>query len=62
MGAIKVQKWAITEGRETGVTTWSLVSGVKISTVMGRGILEAAELEWELRCKSELSLQGRRVE
>ena len=31
MGAIKVQKWAITEGRETGVTTWSLVSQVKIS-------------------------------
>ena len=31
VGAIKVQKWAITEGRETGVTTWSLVSQVKIS-------------------------------
>ena len=31
MGAIKVQKWAITEGRESGVTTWSLVSQVKIS-------------------------------
>ena len=31
VGAIKVQKWAITEGRESGVTTWSLVSQVKIS-------------------------------
>ena len=32
VGAIKVQKWAITAaGRETGVTTWSLVSQVKIS-------------------------------
>ena len=31
MGAIKVQKWAITEGRESCVTTWSLVSQVKIS-------------------------------
>ena len=31
VGDIKVQKWAITEGRESGVTTWSLVSQVKIS-------------------------------
>ena len=28
---LKVQKWAITAGRETGVTNWSLVSQVKIS-------------------------------
>ena len=26
-----MQKWAITAGRETGVTNWSLVSQVKIS-------------------------------